>query len=159
MGSSENGFNGYQRFERIESAVERLSTAVLTMAEQMHAMASHGHTVNEMMGKLADAQLRLSQTQSRLADAQLKLAEALSHTEERLGSLMMLINELLRRMPQPDPARARRRALSRRSREIRRMSPGIKAQHQEATAMSVRSSGISISICVPRPGWVSIHMR
>ena len=60
MGPSENGFNGYQRFERIESAVERLSTAVLTMAEQMHAMASHGHTINEMMGKLADAQLRLS---------------------------------------------------------------------------------------------------
>ena len=103
MGPSENGFNGYQRFERVESAVERLSTAVLTMAEQMHAMASHGHTINEMMGKLADAQLRLSQTQSRLADAQLKLAEAQSHTEERLNALVTLIKKLLSRMPQPDP--------------------------------------------------------
>ena len=103
MGPSENGLNGYQRFERIESAVERLSTAVLTMAEQMHAMASHGRTINEMMGKLADAQLRLSQTQSRLVDAQLKLAEAQSHTEERLNALITLIQALLSRMPQPDP--------------------------------------------------------
>ena len=103
MGPSENGFNGYQRFERIESAVERLSTAVLTMAEQMHARASHGRIIKEMMGKLADAQLRLSQTQSRLVDAQLKLAEAQSHTEERLNALITLIKALLGRMPQPDP--------------------------------------------------------
>ena len=67
-------------------------------------MASHGHTINEMMGKLADAQLRLSQTQSRLADAQLQLAGAQSHTEERLNTLITLIKELLARMPQPDPA-------------------------------------------------------
>jgi predicted nucleic acid-binding Zn-ribbon protein len=104
MSPPENGFNGYRRFERIESAIERLSTAVLTLAEQMHAMASHGQTVNEMMGKIADAQLRLSQTQSRLADAQLKLAEAQNHTEERLNALITLINELLRRLPQPDTA-------------------------------------------------------
>jgi outer membrane protein TolC len=102
MSPPENGFNGYRRFERIESAIERLSTAVLTLAEQMHAMASHGQTVNEMIGKIADAQLRLSQTQSRLADAQLKLAEAQNQTEERLNALITLINELLRRLPQPD---------------------------------------------------------
>ena len=102
MSTGENGFNGYRRFERIESAIERLSTAVLTLAEQMHAMASHGQTVNEMIGKLADAQLRLSQTQSRIADAQLQLAEAHNHTEERLNALITLINELLRRLPPPD---------------------------------------------------------
>jgi outer membrane protein TolC len=102
MSPPDNGFNGYRRFERIESAIERLSTAVLTLAEQMHAMASHGQTVNEMMGKLVDAQLRLSQTQSRIADAQLQLAEAHNHTEERLNALITLINELLRRLPPPD---------------------------------------------------------
>ena len=102
MSTGENGFNGYRRFERIESAIERLSTAVLTLAEQMHAMASHGQTVNEMIGKLVDAQLRLSQTQSRIADAQLQLAEAHNHTEERLNALITLINELLRRLPPPD---------------------------------------------------------
>jgi recombinational DNA repair ATPase RecF len=73
------------------------------MAGQTHAMASHGRTINEMMGKLADAQLRLSQTQSRLAAAQLKLAEAQSHTEERLNALITLIKELLSRMPEPAP--------------------------------------------------------
>ena len=105
MSPPENGFNGYRRFERIESAIERLSTAVLTMTEQMHAMASHGQMVNEMMTKLADAQLRLSQTQSRLADAQLQLvAEAQNNTEERLNTLITLINELLRRLPQPEAA-------------------------------------------------------
>jgi len=104
MSPPENGFNGYRRFERIETSIERLSTAVLTLAEQMNSMVSHGGMVNEMMSKLADAQLRLSQTQSRLADAQLKLAEAQSNTEERLNSLITLINELLRRMPQPDGA-------------------------------------------------------
>jgi hypothetical protein len=103
MSPPENGFNGYRRFERIESAIERLSTAVLTLAEQMNAMVSHGQMVNEMMSKLADSQLRLSQTQSRLTDAQLKLAEAQSHTEERLNSLITLVDELLRRMPQPEP--------------------------------------------------------
>lgn len=102
MSPPDNGFNGYKRFERIESSIERLSAAVLTLAEQMHAMASHGQTVNEMMGKLADAQLRLSQTQSRIADAQLQLAEANNHTEERLNALITLINELLRRLPPPD---------------------------------------------------------
>jgi len=67
-------------------------------------MASHGQTVNDMMGKLADAQLRLGQTQSRLADAHLRLAEAQNLTEERLNSLITLINELLRRLPPPDAA-------------------------------------------------------
>jgi hypothetical protein len=103
MSPPENGFNGYRRFERIESAIERLSTAALTLAEQMNSLVSHGQMVNEMMAKLAEGQLRLSQTQSRLADAQLKLAEAQGHTEERLNSLVTLINELQRRMHQPDP--------------------------------------------------------
>ena len=103
MSPPENGFNGYRRFERIESAIERLSGAVLTLAEQMTSLVSNGQMVNEMMAKLADAQLRLSQTQSRLVDAQLKLAEAQSHTEERLNALITLIKALLGRMPQPDP--------------------------------------------------------
>jgi hypothetical protein len=68
----------------------------------MNSMVTHGQMVNEMMGKLADAQLRLSQTQSRLADAQLQLADAQSHTEERLNALITLMKEILRRMPQPD---------------------------------------------------------
>src|SRR3974390_2804950 len=102
MGPPESGFKGYRGFERIETAIERLSSAVLTLAEQMHAMASHGQTVNEMMGKLADAQLRLSHTQSRLADGQLQLADAQNHTEERLNALITVINELLRRLPPVD---------------------------------------------------------
>jgi hypothetical protein len=90
--------------ERLESAVDRLASAALTLAEQMSAMTSHGQAVNEMLGKLADAQLRLSNLQSRIADAQLRFAEAQNITEERLNTLIALVKDLLSRLPPAAPA-------------------------------------------------------
>jgi hypothetical protein len=89
--------------EPLESAVDRLASAALTLAEQMSAMTSHGRAVNEMLGKLADAHMRLSNTQSRLVDAQLKLVEPQSVTEERMKTLIKLLTEVFRRLPErPD---------------------------------------------------------
>jgi cysteine sulfinate desulfinase/cysteine desulfurase-like protein len=89
--------------ERLESAFDRLASAALTLAEQMSAMTSRGQAVNEMLGKLADAQLRLSNLQSRKADAQLRFSEAQNVTEERLNMLIRLVKDLLSRLPQPTP--------------------------------------------------------
>jgi predicted transcriptional regulator len=100
----ENGHNGQRRLERLETAVERLASAALTLAEQMSAMTSHSQAVNELLAKLADAQLRLINTQSRLTDAQLKFVETQNVTEERLNMLINLVNELLRRLPPPETA-------------------------------------------------------
>jgi hypothetical protein len=60
----ENGHIGQRRLEPLETAVERLASAALTLAEQMSAMTSHSQAVNEMLAKLADPQLRLINTKA-----------------------------------------------------------------------------------------------
>jgi hypothetical protein len=97
----ENGHDGHRRLERLESAVDRLASAALTLAEQMSSMMSHGQAVNEMLSKLADSQMRLSNVQSRLIDTQLRFVEAQKLTEERLNTLISLVNDLLNRPPVP----------------------------------------------------------
>ena len=103
-----NGSHSPSRLDRIERIVEVLANTVVDMRSDIQVLMRSQVLMSESLEKLtarvdrlAESQQRAAEAQERLAEAQERLAEAQLHTEERLGTLILTVDEIIRgRKPQ-----------------------------------------------------------
>jgi tetratricopeptide (TPR) repeat protein len=83
-----------RRVDRLEELLERLTAAVLRLAEAQVRTEERLGRLEEVVARLAEAQVRTEERLGRLEEVVARLAEAQVRTEERLGRLEEVVARL-----------------------------------------------------------------
>ena len=102
--------NGDQRgrLDRVEEILAVLANEHIQFQQEHRQLLTAQVLLNDAMQKLAEAQAESEQKLAQLAEAQdlsdrklAQLAEAQQHTDERMAALIVTVDDLIRRPPQP----------------------------------------------------------
>jgi hypothetical protein len=93
-------WNGKSRLDRLEGLIERLVTAQLRLMDHVEKLTGHVDTLAVTVQHLATA---TKERLEGLTKAIVELAEFQKQTDERVNTLINLLNELIRKGTTPPP--------------------------------------------------------
>jgi hypothetical protein len=93
----QNGSSGPSRLDRIEGLMERLVADHLTFRDEHRALLTSQVLLTDRMDKLTDRMGTLTDRMDSLTGTMQELAESQKHTDERMGILIHMMDEFIRK--------------------------------------------------------------